>query len=53
MAARAKRMVRLADGLVVDDRRVVDVADAPPVSTAVGRTDRRDGMRPRPAGAPA
>jgi putative ABC transport system ATP-binding protein len=30
VAARAKRIVRLADGLVAEDRRVVDVADAPP-----------------------
>jgi putative ABC transport system ATP-binding protein len=30
VAARAKRVVRLADGLVAEDRRVVDVADDPP-----------------------
>jgi putative ABC transport system ATP-binding protein len=30
VAARAKRIVRLADGLVAEDRRVVGVADDPP-----------------------
>ena len=43
VAARAKRVVRLADGPVAEDRRVVDVADAPPGLDRPSAAHRRDG----------
>jgi len=40
IAAYAKRVVRLRDGLIIDDRRLVAVQAPPPVVTAVTGEDR-------------
>ncbi len=45
VAEQAKRVIRLSDGEVVDDRRLIGLHDAPPVVTT------QKSAHPRPVGA--